>query len=263
MEFFAIFLSLLLSVISPAGLIIDNTAEKAIRSQFEKVEQLQVRVDNAPSYQIVEGKIGRVRVAGRGLWLTEDFRIADLEVETDPINVDIGRLRKGGARDFSALREPAQAGVRLVLTEEDINKALQGPDVTSRLRNLGIRVLGSQEAEQLQRYDIVNPRVEFLDNNRLRFQVEIQERGYSEQLAITVESGLSIISGRQLQLIDLAVLVNGEPAPARLVKGLSQGISRQLNLQTLERSGILARLLQLKITSEQLEMAAFVQVKPR
>jgi len=40
--------SYLVYLVSPAGSVIDRTAENAIRSQFEKVEQLQVRVDNAP-----------------------------------------------------------------------------------------------------------------------------------------------------------------------------------------------------------------------
>lgn len=65
MEFFTILLSGLLGLVSPAGLVIDRTAESFIRSRFE-VEQLQVRVDNAPSHQLLQGKVERVLIAGRG-----------------------------------------------------------------------------------------------------------------------------------------------------------------------------------------------------
>lgn len=264
MEFITILLSALLTFISPAGLVIDRAAENAIRSRLESVEQLQVRVDNPPSYQIVQGKVERVRIAGRGLRVTPDIRIAALEVETDPIDVDVQSLRRGGKTPpLKALRSPLQAATRVVLSQEDVNQALRSPDITNRLRNLGSRVLDVPEAEQLQRYEIFNPRVEFLDNNRARFQVEVQERGYPERLAILVETGVEVIGGRRLQLTEPAVLVNGEAAPARVVQGLAVGISRRLDLQTFEKTGILARLLELKISPAQLEMAAFVRVEPR
>jgi hypothetical protein len=79
--------SSLLALVSPVGLVVDQIALNAIRSQFEKVDQLQVRIDNAPSYQLLQGKVERVRIAGRGLQLKQ-IRIAAIELETDPINLD-------------------------------------------------------------------------------------------------------------------------------------------------------------------------------
>lgn len=264
MEFLTILLSALLIFISPGGLIIERAAENAIRSRLESVEELQVRVDNTPSYQILQGKIERVRIAGRGLRVTPDIRIAALEVETEPINVDIQSLRRGGRIPLlKTLRAPLQAATRIVLSQEDINQALQTPEIINRLRNLGSRLLDVSEAEQLQRYEIFNPKIEFLDNNRARLQVEIQERGYPERLAILVEAKVEVIDGRRLQLTEPVVLVNGEKAPARVVKGLVVGISRRLDLQNFEKTGILARILELKISPAQLEMAAFVRIEPR
>src|SRR4028119_714304 len=98
MEFITILLSGLLAVLSPVNLVADKVTEGAIRARFNKIEQLQVRVDNAPNYQIVQGKVERLRIAGRGLWLTPDIRIGALELETDPINVDLQRLRQGGQK---------------------------------------------------------------------------------------------------------------------------------------------------------------------
>lgn len=262
MELLSILLSILLSSISPAGYLIDTTAENAIRNQFTKVEQLQVRVDNVPTHQLIQGKIDRVQIAGRGFWLTDNFRIDTLEIETDPIDVNLQQIRQKKL-NLMALKKPLNAGIRVAITEADINQALQSPDISQQLQNLGINILQVPEAEQLQRYDILNPQIEFLDNNRLRFSVQIQERGYPEQLNIILESGLNLISGSRLQLSELSVLVNGEPAPNRLVKGLAEGLNRRLDLHSLERSGILARLLQLKITTDQVEMAAFLQIQPQ
>ena len=89
MEFFTIFLSSLLTVFSPVGLVVDTVIANNIRSQVDDVEELAVRVDNTPSYQLTQGKVDRVRIASRGIKPIEDFRIETLEIETDSIDVKI------------------------------------------------------------------------------------------------------------------------------------------------------------------------------
>lgn len=256
MEFLTILLSGLLGLVSPVGLIVERVAENAIRSQFKKVDQLQVRVDNAPSYQLLQGKVERVRIAGRGLQLKQDIRIAVLELETDPINLEPRSLRQRQPK----LKQPIQAGVRLVLTQEDINQALQSSTVTAKLRNLSISELGSS-GDSEQRYNFVNPRVKFLENNRLRFQVELTQDNI-KPLAITVESGLGVIAGRQIQLIAPIISVNGEEAPSQVVSAIATNFSQRLDLDNFEVYGLKARILQLKVTPKELEIAAFLRVEP-
>ncbi|HBL13513.1 MAG TPA: DUF2993 domain-containing protein [Cyanobacteria bacterium UBA11162] len=259
MELFTILLSGLLTILSPPGLIIDSVAENAIRSRFEKVEQLQVRVDNTPNYQLLNGNIEQVRIAGRGLWLTPTIRIDALELETDPINVDLQRLRQRTQDSPAAsLQEPLQAGVRLVLTEADINQALNSPNVADQLQQIASRF--SRNAAQ--RYQFINPQVDLLENNRVRFQVEAVE-GNAPPLTIVIESGLSIKSGHSLQLIEPVLSVDGKALPSPLVQGFASGISNRFNLRSLEDAGITARLLKLEIDTETLEIATFVRFEPR
>lgn len=256
MEFLTILLSGLLALVSPIGVVTDKIIANNLRSRLNKVEQLQVRVDNAPSYQLVQGKVERVRIAGRGLWLTPDIRVGALEIETDPLNVDLQRLRQGGqSSPKAALRQPAQAGIRLALTEADINKALQSPAIMARLRVLGSRFLGgSPEA-----YEVLNPRMDFLGNNRIRFQVELRQKD-GETTAFMVESGLSFTAGHSLKLMEPEVSLNGRSLSPILIAGFSEGISRRFDLRTLEEAGITARVLQWKIDTDELQAAAFVRV---
>ncbi|HEY9808725.1 MAG TPA: DUF2993 domain-containing protein [Halomicronema sp.] len=262
MEILSILLSLILTIISPAGFIADSAAEKAIRNQLESVEQLQVRIDNTPSYQLIQGKVDRIRIAGRGLYLKQDIRIDTLEIETDPLNIDIKKLQQRRQNlDLSALRSPLNAGIRLVLTPEDINRALKSPELTNRLNNLTSSLAEGPEAEQIQRYQILNPRIQFLENNRLQFIVEIQEKGYPDQLTLDIQTGLIINQGK-LQLSDLSILANQEPVPPRIARTLTQRINSRLNIQSIQNTQILLRFLKLNLTPEQLEIAAFVQASP-
>lgn len=256
MELLTILLSGLLTLVSPAGLVIDKVIESNLRSRLNKVEQLQVRVDNAPSYQLVQGKVERVRIAGRGLWLTPDIRVGALEIETDPLDVDLQRLRRGGQKSAKeALRQPVQAGVRLVLTEEDVNKALQSPSIAQRLRRVGSSLSGGSS----QPYELVNPRIDFLGNDRIRFQAELVQNN-AEPLALIVESGLSFAAGHSLKLIEPVATINGRALSPFLVAGFTEGISRRFDLRTLEEAGITARVLQLKVDTRELEVAAFARV---
>ena len=269
MEIITYLLSAVLGLLSTAGFFVESIARNSIRSQFDRVEQLQVRVDNVPSYQLVQGKLERVRIAGRGLWLIPEARIAALELETDAVDVNIQRLRQRGQLPTAALRQPLQAGVRLVLTEADINKALQTPRINALLQNLVTRYAGPFLNQGSQRYTFVNPRVEFLANNRLRFQVELQQEGETQtdaanarKLPIILESGIAFVSGRRLQLIEPSASIDNNEIPSFLIGPLSQSLTEQFDLGQLEQSGITARLLQLKINPEQLEIAAFVRVLP-
>jgi LmeA-like phospholipid-binding len=270
METITIFLSALFGLLSTAGIFVDRIARNVIVSQFNRVEQLQVRVDNVPTYQLVQGKVERVRIAGRGLWLTPEARIAAVEVETDPLDVNIQQLRRGGQqRPTAALRKPLQAGVRLVLSEADLNKTLQSPSVKAQLQNLVNRSLGGFLGGG-QTYELVNPQIEFTDKNRIRFQVELRQQGASQtpqteekKLAIAVESGIAIVAGRRFQLVDPSASIDNNEIPGFLLGPLTDNLTQQLDLGQLEKSaGITARLLQLKVNPDQMEIAAFVRVQP-
>ncbi|MBF2047869.1 MAG: DUF2993 domain-containing protein [Leptolyngbya sp. IPPAS B-1204] len=257
MEFFTIVLSGLLGIVSPFGFVVERVAEDAIRDQLEAVETLAVRVDNTPNYQLAQGNVDRVRLAARGVYPEAGIRIAVLEIETDAIQVDPGRLRQGELE----LERPLNAGVRLVLTETDLNQALQSPQVSEQLRGLSLDFLGDP-AQQLERYEFVDPQVEFLDGNRVRFQTVLQLQQSQQQLVIIVESGIQILAGRQLQLVEPTVTIDGNPLPPELIQFLVGGISQRLDLANLAEQGITARVLEWSLDANQLSLAAFVQVQP-
>ncbi len=258
MEFLTILVLSLLSLASPAGLISEQLTASAIRSQLQDAEVLAVRVDNTPSYRVAQGRIERLRVAGRGLYPAPDLRIEALEVETDPITVSPAALQRGKI----VLEQPLNAGIRIALTREDINRALRSPLVAKRLQNLSLDLLGSAAA-QLERYDLVEPQLELLDSHRLRFQTQLKSQQTDLQLTIAIESGVEILSGRQLQLIDPAISIDGTPLPPQFVELLVGNISQQLDLARLESAGVTARILSWELDRDQIHLAAFVQLDPQ
>lgn len=258
MEFLTILLSGLLGLVSPVGVAVDRTAENAIRSQFASCGELQVRIDNAPSYQLLQGKVERLRIAGRSLQLKkQNIRIAVLELESDRIEIKPRSLTRK-----PQLKKPLQAGVRLVLTEEDINQSLRSPQLRARLQKLNINLKGFANIRTKTVYNLVNPQVEFLPNNRLQIQVELQEKGKSKPFLIKAESGVSIVSGRQIQLVNLVAEVDKVKVPPEVINLILNNINKRLDLRNLEGGKLQARILKLKIRQGELEMAAFVRINP-
>jgi hypothetical protein len=258
MEVLVILLSSLLTLISPVGIVSDRLAQSVIRKQLAGAEQLVVRIDAAPTYQLLQGKADRIRIAGRGLYPLKDVRIEALELETDPIRLDASRLGRGKTR----LLEPLGTGIRLVVKAADIQRALRSPATLQQIGKMG-RFLSDRDTKRLQKVEILNPQFEFLDNQRLRLQLELREKGKQDALRIFAETGLEAIDGTRLGLVNPIVRLDSEPAPEELLRGLRNGVLERSDLKQLEKSGITARILALKLDRQQLELVVFVQIKPQ
>jgi len=248
------------SFITAAGVVVDSAAENAIRSQFTNVEKLHVRVDNAPTHQLLQGKIAKIRIAARGLQLKQyDFRIDALELETDEIAFFPRSIQKRKPK----LKKPLQAGIRLVFTQTDINKLLQSPDVLALLSKLNVNTKDYVNLEEDAVYKFANPQFQILDHNRLFFQIELRSENNEKLLLIKVETGVNIINkGKQIQLIETVVTVNEEQVASQFVEGIVKNLNQRLDLRNTEGDGLLVRILKLNIGTNKLEIAAFVQIQP-
>jgi LmeA-like phospholipid-binding len=257
MELITILLSGLLGLLAPIGFVSDRIATNAIRERLD-AETLAVRIDNAPSYQLLQGKVQRVRIAGRGVVPQPDLRIAALELETDAIALNPASLRQGQPE----LEEPLQAGIRVELTEADVNRYLQSGTIAERLKKMSFN-LPSNGGQPPEPYGIKTVQVDFLESNRLKFLVTLQGQRSGSESQVTAESGLTIVSGRQLQLVDPQVTFGGTAVPSEIIVLLTSGLIQQLDLDRFEESGLTSRVLNFQIQDEQLDLAAFVRIEPK
>ena len=231
---------LLLGIIAPVGLISDRIAENQIRKQLTHTESLQVRIDNAPTYQLLGGKLNKVRLAGRGLFVTPDIRIDTLDIETDPIAL---------AGLSAKLAKPLQGAFRIILTETDINRALNSPQFNDRLKS--------------GRYQVTQPQVKLLEHDRISFQAQLTEARYPGQLKILIEGKLSSTSGKTLQLENATFQLNDKPVQPIVLKQLFPSGIPGIDLTQYEVQGITSRILKLETQPNgQLELIGFLQIRP-
>lgn len=275
MELLTILLAGLFSVLVPGGWAIESLASKNLSANLTAVEQLAIRVDNSPSYQIALGKLGGIKLASRGVEVQPGLRIESLELETDSLAFKRQDFSTSNLQQLrTSLQQPLQGGVQVVLTEVDLNRALQSPAIKNQLQIALNRLIARTGASVT--YQLNNPQIKLQNGNRLGFSVglcrsfasknQLQDcfhgdRSKESKLNIKLEWGIKTLAGRKIKLVEPIGTVNGRPMSARLLTGFAEGISDRLDLNTLEENGIFARLLQLKIDREQIALAGFVRIE--
>ena len=280
MEVLTIILSGLLSLAASGGVIVDSVVASKIRSQVIGVEEQKVRIDNSPNYSVAQGKLQKVRIATRGTRIKPDLRIEALELETDPLDIDPAKLNLNGIDELRlSLNKPFQGAVRLVLTEEDLNRALRSPQVLAQVQKALNRLIVSRAGSTNIAYQLLDLNLELQPNNRLgvklklvrpvsNFESNSDSQNYkpssrSRELNMALELGIQVAEGNKISLIDPEGTVNGRPMSPRLLNGFAVGVGDRLNLGLLEQDGILARILQLEIDEDKIELASFLKLETK
>lgn len=282
MEILTIALAGLLGIGSSGGIVLDKIAQGKLASQVIGVEQQVVRIDNQPNYQVAQGRIARVRIASRGVRLKTGVRIASLDVETDPLAVKLSKLKFTNLKSLrESLVTPASGVVKLVLTEQDLNQALQSPEIQEGLQKNLNRLIASQASSTSIRYRLSKLQLKLRPKNRLQVSFKLsrpraklnrelsspavtsREKKSSRELAISLELTLKVVDGKGLRLLEPKGIVNGRPMSSRLLTGFATGIGDRLNLKTLEADGILARILQLEINEDDLQLIGFARLETK
>jgi len=246
----------LLGLVGAPGIVLDRVATDLIRQQVDRAEILEVRIDNVPNYQILFGKIDRLRLGSRGVYVLPFLRIDTLELETDPIDIDPASLQSGGKLK---LRQPLQAAVKVILKSSDLNMALRSPLVLQSFPKIKIDLtsLGGRGTEEVQ---IIDPEINFLQDNRLRLSASLKPSSSNQTLKVAVEANLTVIEGKRLQLINPNINLQGVNVPSQLTTTFSQSLNRILDLSQLEASGITARVLKFEIDDGNLQLIGFARM---
>lgn len=259
MEFISILLSSLLFIGSPIGFGLDTLAENAIRARLHGVEEIQVRVDNGSNFNLLKGKIDRLQVGIRGLYPIEGLRVAIADLDTDPIDLNFGDLKRGKV----VLDEPFKGALHIVMTPEDINQYLRSPQFTEWLNTIKINLGNAAQTREAGRYQLTNPRATFLPDNRLQLELDLSEPSLGEGLRIKVQTGFTIENGHRLVPIDPVVSVNDSEAPDQLIEAFTNNLGDRLSLRRFEDTGITTRILDTSITPDQFDLVMWVSIDPK
>ena len=269
MELLVSILSGILAIATSVNMVGDTLVEKKIRSQVQAVDTLVVRIDNAPNYDVLGGKVQRVRVATRDLKISSAIAFKALEIDMDGININLKEFIQEDLvteiDDVPTLRlrelfeSPVQMASRIVLTQEQLDSILQSQTVnftlSQRLTDT-LNGLSDNDAE----FTINSFKLDLIDTNRLALRANIidlegEYEARGEELNVDWELSIKVLDGSNFEFFAQKLYIEGEEIePENDVL-----IARPVTLRVLEELGLNVRVVQWNSDQDELELALSVR----
>jgi hypothetical protein len=112
---------------------LNKIAEMALSSQLEKAEALNVQIKTDPS-KLAKGELESLAIAGKGLVMDRSLQMHELEMIFNSIAVSPFKALVGNIQ----LTHPSSGSARAVLTQADIDKALNTEAIARQLSNFSL-----------------------------------------------------------------------------------------------------------------------------
>ncbi len=143
--------------------LISQEAERRVSDQLDEAEQIDIDVQT-DLLQVLQGHSDGVSVAAKGLVLKENIRVQEIKLQTDSISINPLSAIFGQVE----LNEPVNAIARVVMTEADINCALNSEFARSLSQKFQLNVDGESISFELQDIQL------FLTGDRkIEFQAKV------------------------------------------------------------------------------------------
>lgn len=230
---------------------LNKATELGLSSQLDEAEKLDVNVKTDP-LKMVQGQVDAVEISGEGLVMQKDLRMEELKMQMgnvaiNPLSVAFGKIE---------LTKPTKASARVVLTENDINRAFNSEYVRSQLQNQRVHVNG--QSMSIETED-VNFRL--LDNQKIGLEASIQLKETSETQKIAFCAVPRVSTNGQSVSLENVEYGEGEEISPELTKALIDQTSKLLNLNNFDLEGMSLRLKQLEVEAGKLTLQAEAYVE--
>ncbi|MGV0027606.1 LmeA family phospholipid-binding protein [Phormidesmis priestleyi] len=118
--------------------VLSEIAKQGLFTQIETAENIEVDV-KTDLLKAVQGTVDSVVVTGQGIVIQEEIRVEQLEIQTDRISINPLSAIFGNLE----LDKPVNTTARIVLTETDINQAVNSEFVSQKIPTLDLNVEGN------------------------------------------------------------------------------------------------------------------------
>lgn len=206
---------------------LSKVAEVGIASQLDEVEELTVEIRTNPG-KLIQGEVDSVAISGKGMVMKRDLRMESIEVQTAKVSINPLSVIFGNVE----LDQPADADAQIVLTEDDLNRAIASDYLADKLQGLKLKIEEQMHTVKLQQANIqlLAAGTMFLDINFL-----LEESNEAKTLSASVipkvrEDG---------QRIDLEILsIEGQGLTPELGIAVLNQIKTLLDLNNFDLPGM-------------------------
>lgn len=131
---------------------IARAAEMGLSSQLDAAENLNINI-KTDLLKAVQGQADALEISGQGLVMQKDIRVQEMELHLDNIDIDPISALFGQVE----LKHPVDAIAKFVVTEQDINRALNSDYVQNQMQTLDLNVKGQIVSLKMQQMELLLP----------------------------------------------------------------------------------------------------------
>ncbi|HEY9600157.1 MAG TPA: DUF2993 domain-containing protein [Allocoleopsis sp.] len=221
----------------PEAQALSEVAEMSLSAQLDEIENLDVDV-RTNLLKMVQGQADSVSIAGQGLVMQKDIRVHELEVHTDKIAIDLLSAILGQIE----LNRPVDATARLVLTEQDINRALNSDYIRHKFPCFEVNVDGEIVGLEPQQM-----KIHLSGGSKVRFRgtILLHERGNTRQVGFN--AAFRPRTHSQPVMLEEFNCSEGEGISLELTVALMNKVRELMNLPYFEIEGVALRVKQLDV----------------
>ena len=229
---------------------INKIAELALSSQLEEMDSLEVKVKTAPE-KLANGELESLLIKGKGLVIETDLRLQVLDIEMKAIAVSPLKALTGNIE----LTQPTKGTAHLVLTETDLNRALNSPDLRAK-----INVLDTYLSTGHDKLTVPQKSCQLREDGTVSVEavVELQPSGETKEVAFTATPKIAS-EGRSVVLEDIQY-EPGKEVSEELTQGFLNKATTMLDLRNFEKQGFALRIHRLTVEAGQIRLLALADI---
>ena len=228
---------------------LNKIAKLALSSQLENADSLQVRIKTDPE-KLASGELESFLIEGEGLVIETDLRVQVLEIAMKAIAVSPLKALRGKIE----LTQPSQGSARIVLTETDLNRALNSPDLRAK-----INVLDTYLSTGDVKLTVPQKKCQFREDGTVAVEaiVELQPSGETKEVAFTTTPNASGGTGVVLEDIQYEP---GKELSEDLTRAFLDKAEKMLDLRNFEKKGLALRINHLNIEAGKITLLAAADI---
>ena len=225
---------------------LNKIAKLALSSQLKDSDNLKVKVKTDPE-KLANGELESFLIEGEGLVIETDLRLQVLEIAMKEIAVSPLKALTGNIK----LTQPTEGSARLVLTETDLNRAFNSPELRTK-----INVLDTYLTTEKTKLTVPQKKCQLCEDGTVTVEaiVELQPSGETKEVAFTTTPKIAS-EGRSVILEDIQY-EPGKEVSEELTQAFLDKAAKMLDLRNFEKQGLSLRLHSLTVESGQITLLA-------
>ena len=225
---------------------LNKIAKLALSSQLEEADNLDVKIKTNPE-KLANGELESLSVDGSGLIIETDLRLQVLQIEMKAITVAPLKALTGNIK----LTQPTEGSARVVLTETDLNRAVNSPELRAK-----IDVLDTYLSQGQTKLTVPQKKCQFREDGTVAVEalVELQPSGETTEVAFTTTPQIAH-GGRSVVLEDVRY-EPGKEVSEELTQAFLDKARKMLDLRNFEKQGLALRIHDLIVENGQITLLA-------